>query len=345
MSYAKAASSMLTSTIWMEDDHTRIVWFALLLMKDKNGEVQASIPGLANVARVPIQSARNAISLLLAPDPDSRTKDYEGRRIAEIDGGWLILNHKKYRDLDSDEDRREKAAERQRRFREMKSKSVTSVTGCDMSHQNSHTDTDTNPDSNADTEKGECIPLIPLLGSANQKNDGVEGLNPPNGQETLPAFAGTGATLLTFAIEPQVPPEKKTRAKRVPREFSAPSVEEVLLAAAKAGLPDDQARLFHAHYENNGWTYASGSRREPLKSWLTALTKWAAKWRCDGGRFGASNGKPAASEPPWRRRQTIEAILATHPGNPHWIGYDKDKCSQENREEYRNLKAEMASIK
>ena len=118
MSYTKLANSILTSTIWMEDDETRIVWLTLLAMADRNGEVQASIPGLANVARVSVQGCHAAIDKFLAPDPYSRTKDDEGRRIEEIRGGWVLINHAEYRNLASDEDRKHKAAERQRRCRD-----------------------------------------------------------------------------------------------------------------------------------------------------------------------------------------------------------------------------------
>lgn len=102
----------------MEDDHTRIVWLTLLAMSDKNGEIQASIPGLANIARVPVESCDAAITKFLSPDPYSRTKDDEGRRIEEIQGGWVLLNHGSYRDLASDTDRKAKHAERQARYRD-----------------------------------------------------------------------------------------------------------------------------------------------------------------------------------------------------------------------------------
>ena len=117
MSYTKLAHSILTSTIWVEDDSTRIAWFTLLALVDRNGEVLGSVPGLASIARIPVEQFRDAIEKFLAPDPDSRTKEDEGRRIQAIDGGWVLLNHAKYRDLDSSADRLQKSAERQRRFR------------------------------------------------------------------------------------------------------------------------------------------------------------------------------------------------------------------------------------
>lgn len=126
----------------MENDQTRIVWLTLLAMADQHGEVQASIPGLANVARVSVSACEEAIRVFLNPDPYSRTKTDEGRRIMEMDGGWHILNHEKYRELASDTDRKRKAAERQRRRRarlketDCHAVTVVGVTGCDKSHQN-----------------------------------------------------------------------------------------------------------------------------------------------------------------------------------------------------------------
>ena len=90
--------NILTSTIWQEPDATRIVWVAMLAMKDANGKVSASVPGLAHVARVSIEDTRKALKTLESPDPESRTKEHEGRRIEKVDGGWIILNHFKHRE-------------------------------------------------------------------------------------------------------------------------------------------------------------------------------------------------------------------------------------------------------
>jgi hypothetical protein len=118
MAYTKLFNSIITSTIWSEDDQTRIIWITMLAIADKNGEVQGSIPGLARIAGVPVEACRSAITKFLSPDVDSRTKDDEGRRIELIDGGWHLLNHSKYRDMASDADRAEKAAIRQARHRQ-----------------------------------------------------------------------------------------------------------------------------------------------------------------------------------------------------------------------------------
>lgn len=117
VAYTKLFNSIITSTIWSEDDKTRIVWITMLALADKNGEVQGSIPGLARLAGVSVEACGKAIEKFLSPDPHSRTKDDEGRRIEEIDGGWHLLNHDKYRRMASLDEAKEKNVERQRRFR------------------------------------------------------------------------------------------------------------------------------------------------------------------------------------------------------------------------------------
>lgn len=99
MTFTKLFSSITESTVWCEPDRVRIVWIAMLAMADSKGRVWASVPGLANRARVPLEDAQDAINRFLAPDPYSRTPDYEGRRIEPIDGGWRLLNHEKYRSI------------------------------------------------------------------------------------------------------------------------------------------------------------------------------------------------------------------------------------------------------
>lgn len=107
VTFTKLFSSITESTVWCEPAGTRLTWITMLAMADRNGRVFGSVPGLANRARVSVDEARTAIQSFLSPDPDSRTKDHEGRRIEVIDGGWRLLNHAKYRALRDDEARKE----------------------------------------------------------------------------------------------------------------------------------------------------------------------------------------------------------------------------------------------
>jgi hypothetical protein len=118
--YTKLFSSILGSTVWREPAPTKVVWITMLALADRHGEVEASIPGLANFAGTTIDETETAIAKFLAPDPYSRTPDHEGRRIEGIDGGWYILNHVKYRDKMSAEDKNAQAAIRQQRSRDRK---------------------------------------------------------------------------------------------------------------------------------------------------------------------------------------------------------------------------------
>lgn len=98
-SFVKLYGSILDSTIWLESLPTRVVWITMLAMADGDGVVAASVPGLARRAGVTRPECEAALEILTEPDPDSKTPDHEGRRIEKIEGGWVILNHRKYREM------------------------------------------------------------------------------------------------------------------------------------------------------------------------------------------------------------------------------------------------------
>jgi hypothetical protein len=118
--FTKLFSSITASTIWCEPDRTRLVWITMLAMADPQGNVWASIPGLASLARVPVEDCRTAIDTFLAPDRDSRTPDNEGRRIAPVSGGWRLLNYAHFRELKNEEAQKASKREYMRRYRKAK---------------------------------------------------------------------------------------------------------------------------------------------------------------------------------------------------------------------------------
>lgn len=111
-------SSLVTSSVWQTSKETRLVWITLLAMKDKDGVVQASIPGMARMAGVTVLECEAALNELSSPDKYSRTKANEGRRIAACEGGWHILNHLKYRNA---------LADRKEYWRSQKAKNRASI--------------------------------------------------------------------------------------------------------------------------------------------------------------------------------------------------------------------------
>jgi hypothetical protein len=132
--YTKLFQSLLDSTIWQESNETRLLWITMLAMADKSGEVQASIPGLAKRAGISLADAESGLQTLLSPDPYSRTPDNEGRRIAPVDGGWILLNHAKYRELMSYEERKEYNRRKQAEFRARKSGKSVNDTSITVNH-------------------------------------------------------------------------------------------------------------------------------------------------------------------------------------------------------------------
>lgn len=105
--YTKLFSSITESTIWSAPYPTRIVWITMLAMANADGEVFAPLPGLARRANVSLEEAEAAIASFQTPDPYSRTKDEDGRRVVEIDGGWRLVSHAKYRAVRDEAERRE----------------------------------------------------------------------------------------------------------------------------------------------------------------------------------------------------------------------------------------------
>jgi hypothetical protein len=96
--FSKLFTSILTSSRWVgSSSDDKAVLVAMLALMDLDGFVPASVPGIAKHAEVSIEAARTQIEKLKSPDPDSRSKAYEGRTIKEVDGGFIFLGHPGYR--------------------------------------------------------------------------------------------------------------------------------------------------------------------------------------------------------------------------------------------------------
>lgn len=134
MGYTKLFSSIVASTIWREDDKVRIVWITMLAMKNERHEVEASIPGLADMARVTISDCEHAIKKLSSPDRFSRNQEHDGRRIEVCAGGWKILNGEYYRQKMSADERKAYMKEYMKDYRKRR-KHLAYEGGCDGARQ------------------------------------------------------------------------------------------------------------------------------------------------------------------------------------------------------------------
>lgn len=138
MSYSKLDSGIIHSSIWSEDDRIVRLWITLLAMKQFDGRVESSIPGLARAANIPIEDCERGLKKLMSPDPYSRSKEHDGRRITEIEGGWFVLNHEKYRD-------KRDRADYYRKWRAQRAaQQKAQQKDCAQPHTDTDTDTDIN---------------------------------------------------------------------------------------------------------------------------------------------------------------------------------------------------------
>jgi hypothetical protein len=167
--YAKLSSNLVTSSLWCTETlEAKVLWVTMLAMKDKHGIVSATIPGLAQMAGIPIVDCEEAIKRFQEPDKYSRTQDFDGRRIEAVDGGWILLNHKRYRDELQREakrkaDRERIAAKRAADRESREPRDSTQRDSCKVSQSVAdvaHTDTDTDTDIHPLPHAGDP-PIVP----------------------------------------------------------------------------------------------------------------------------------------------------------------------------------------
>lgn len=122
--YAKLFSSLLDSTLWACENHILRVFLTMLLISDSEGYVEMPIPALARRSLVTYDECKQAIEVLEREDPESRSKEEDGRRIIRIGEDapiWHIVNYLKYRGLRDEDDRRAYNREKQREYRRKRS--------------------------------------------------------------------------------------------------------------------------------------------------------------------------------------------------------------------------------
>lgn len=78
------------------------VWLCLLALADRHGHIDMTLPYISAVTGVPVSTLSECIDRFMRPDPHSRTRDDDGRRLRLLDDsrswGWIVVNHGKYRE-------------------------------------------------------------------------------------------------------------------------------------------------------------------------------------------------------------------------------------------------------
>jgi len=113
--YAKIFGGILDSSL-AADWSARHVFMDLLVLADRAGEVDMTLEALARRINYPgeLEELRAIIEQLKEPDPISKSEAENGARIIEIraglgdNSGWIIVNYQEYRELQTQEQKREK---------------------------------------------------------------------------------------------------------------------------------------------------------------------------------------------------------------------------------------------
>lgn len=137
MAFVKLDCGLLDSTLWPDREAREIFITALLMARPKQfvtvqrqlevrtlketgfeippggyGFIEAAGSGIIRRAGMELESGLAALERLGSPELESRTPDFEGRRLIRVDGGYVALNYWRYRDKDHT------AAERSKRYRQ-----------------------------------------------------------------------------------------------------------------------------------------------------------------------------------------------------------------------------------
>lgn len=92
-SYIPVFNEVVDSSLWKEPLHVRVVFMTLLALKDWDHVVRMALHKIANKANVGDELFLDAMEVLKSPDTKTTIpQEFEGRRIREVEDGWLIIN-------------------------------------------------------------------------------------------------------------------------------------------------------------------------------------------------------------------------------------------------------------
>ena len=95
--YAPLFSKIVDSSLWSEPDYVVKVFLTMIAKKDRDQVCRGNAYNIGQWARKSEKEVLDALRILSSPDTKRLEKQpHEGRRIAKVDDGWLILNGKYY---------------------------------------------------------------------------------------------------------------------------------------------------------------------------------------------------------------------------------------------------------
>lgn len=117
--YAKLFSRITESSLMEEEIDIRYTFVMLLAIADPKGYVIGTDVAIARRLNMDVDHFRQCIGELMKPDPDSNSKEEEGRRVVVSDWerGYRCVNYMTYRNAKDEDHRREYMKEYMRKYR------------------------------------------------------------------------------------------------------------------------------------------------------------------------------------------------------------------------------------
>ncbi len=301
--YAKVHGSILRSTVWVgQSKETRLTWVTMLILADGDGYVASSVPGLAKEAGVTLEECEAALDIFRSPDAYSRTKEFEGRRIVDADGGWIVLNHQKYRDYKTFE--QVKNAERQARFKAKQrarnvAADVTNVTG-NAGNVTGAAARKTTPAKARKPRKsaGSALPVTEVTGSHGICDLSLEDPDHPDPDPILTRPAKDGPARATplppGVFDAPVLPAAPLKTCDVPEWWAGPNGKHMLYNDLGVDVAHEAA-LFRVHHFQAAFPATPSGIDRRFDGWLLKAKNERdidrAKQRDGGGSSGPRKGR------------------------------------------------------
>lgn len=168
-SFAPIWSSIVDSSLWLEDDWVIKIFITMVVKKDYDHIYRFNTFNLAQQSKKTEQQVLDALKILSSPDRH-RVEDTvnEGRRIKAHEEGWEIVNGDKYQKMMQREAKRARDRKSQQKWRDNQKNRQGPITG---------ESTAMRAEARGDTETHDQLAATPKDTPRRQTPDVPEGLN------------------------------------------------------------------------------------------------------------------------------------------------------------------------
>jgi hypothetical protein len=237
------------SSIMDEEIHVRFVFLMCLVWADANGEFRATRQTFARRGNIPQEQADDALEKLQAPDPDSTSKDEDGRRLISIgQNQWRVVNYVLYRRRFMKEESKEAG-----RFRKLKFDVLNLLEEAGMDRDDGRELIE------------ECAGA--LLGVSKREDALRIVMERYEALRALPSDIPVSVPVCV-SVPVSVPVKEEKKKKR--SVFKRPTVEEVAEYLEEKGETRIDPETFVNFYESKGWAVG----KSPMKDWRAAVRTW-----------------------------------------------------------------------